>query len=108
MLLSFIMWSMYFIGETLSRGGTTRSYYWNQFLGKILSFTIPTNDPPNPIISRTAKSHSRKRLLLLGLINDYYKAASVTNIVLSGESMLNMKLEESQMQGCQTENMQVE
>ena len=37
-MLSYIMWIMYLIGETLRRGGRTWIDYWNQLLGKILSY----------------------------------------------------------------------
>ena len=83
---------MYFIGKTPSIGGRNRSDYSNQVLGKILSYTMPTKDPPDPIISSTAKSHTRKILLLLGLMYDSNKISSVPNIDISGESMLNTKL----------------
>ena len=39
-MLYYIMWSMYFIGENLIRGGRNWSDYWNQVMGKILSSHI--------------------------------------------------------------------
>ena len=84
MFLSYIMFSMPFIFDTLRRGGSTFSDYWNQVLVNILSYTIPEKYPLYPIRYRTAKSNGRKRLLIVGLMSDYTKAASVPNIDLSG------------------------
>ena len=91
-LISYIMWSIPFIGEILSRGGSTWSDYWNQLLGKILSYPMHAKDPTDPIIYRTAKAHSRKRLLILGLMGASTKSISVPNIDLSGDTILKKKL----------------
>ena len=64
----------------------------NQVLGNILSSSVPSKYPSDPIISRTAKDNSRKRILLLGLMDAYTKYAGVPNIDLSVERMLKMKM----------------
>ena len=92
MLLSYIIWSMYFIGETLRRGERTWSDYWNQFLGNIISYPITSKEPPDSIIYSTENDRASKRLLILGLMDISSKASSVLNIYLIGERILNMKL----------------
>ena len=77
------------------RGGRTWGDYWNQLMGKILFYPMPSNDLPYIIISRTSKAHTRERLLLLGLMNASSKSASVPNIDLIGERMLKIKLRKS-------------
>ena len=81
------MWSIYYIGENLRRGGRNWSDYLNQFLGNILYYTMPSKDPPDPIRSRTTKAHASKRLLLLRLMSDSTKATSVPNIDLGVEKL---------------------
>ena len=83
---------MLFIGETLRIGGRNWSEHWNQLLGNILSYNMPTKDLPDTIISRTARDHASNRLLLLGPMADSTKYSSVPNIDLSGEIMLKMNL----------------
>ena len=95
MMISYIMWSMYFIGETLRRLGTTWSDYWNQLLVNIIYYPLPAKETSDTIRSRTTKYHARKRLLLLVLISSSSKSASVPNIYLSVERMLKMKLKKS-------------
>ena len=85
------MWSIYYIGENLRRGGRNWSDYLNQFLGNILYYTMPSKDPPDSIRSRTTKAHARKRLLLLGLMDSYKKYDNVPNIELIEERMLKTK-----------------
>ena len=92
MLLSYITWSMSFIGETLRRGGRIWSDYWNQFIGNILSYTTTAKDPPNPIRYRTAKTYARKIILILGLVDLSSKSLSVPNIYLSVEGMMTMNM----------------
>ena len=74
---------MSYIGENLRRGGGACSDYWEKLLVKILSYPIPSKEPPDPIRYRTKKSHKRKKILLLGLMDASAKAFSVTNIDLS-------------------------
>ena len=83
-LLFYIMWSMYFIGDTLIRGGKTWSNYWSQLLVRIFSCAMLVKGPPDPIRSITVKHHASKRLLLLGLIFASSKTVSVPNIDLRG------------------------
>ena len=83
---------MYFIGESLRRGERTRSDYWNQFPGNIISYPITSKEPPDTIIYSTAKACESKRFLLLGLMDTSSKASSVLIIDLIGDIMLNMKL----------------
>ena len=92
MLMSYIMLIMHFIRETLRRGGSNWSYYWNRLLGKILFYPMPDKYPPDTIIYSTSRDHARNILLLLGLMAASSKNASVLNIYLSGENMLKMKL----------------
>ena len=61
-------------------------------MGKILSYPMPSKEPPNSIRSRTVKAHEKRIILILGLMSASSKPASVTSIELSGERMLNMKL----------------
>ena len=56
---------------------------------------MPDKEPPDPIISSTAKSYARKRILVLGLIAASSKTISVPNINLSGKRMLNMNMRKS-------------
>ena len=95
MMISYIMWGMPFIGETIRRERRTFSDYSNQFLGNILSYFMPAKDPPGIIRYRTLKDHSKNILLLSGLMTVSSKAVSVPNIYLSGERILNMKLRKS-------------
>ena len=76
------MWIMIFIGETLRRGGRTCIDYWNQVLGNIVSSTMPSMYPIDPIRSRTERDHPRNRILLLGLIDESTKSVGVPNIDL--------------------------
>ena len=92
MLLSYIMWIMLFIGETLRRGGRTCIDYWNQVLGNIVSSTMPSMYPIDPIRSRTERDHPRNRILLLGLIDESTKSVGVPNIDLIWDRILKMEL----------------
>ena len=92
MLISYIMWIISFIGDTLRRGERTWDDYWNQVLVKIFYYTMPAKEPPGTIRYRTEISNARKRLIILGLMAASDKHAGVPNIDLSGERILNMKL----------------
>ena len=94
-MLSYIMRNVPFIVETLSRGGRTWSDYWSQLLVNILSYNIPYKETPDPIRSSTKRAHSRKRLLVLGLMAASSKYLSVPIIDLSLERMLKMNLSKS-------------
>ena len=83
---------MSYIGETLKRGGMTWSDYWDQFMVKILSYTMPAKELPYPIIYRTKKSHARNRLLLLGLMNASTKSSSFPSIGLSRDRLLKINM----------------
>ena len=83
MMLSYIIWSMYFIGDILSRVGRTWRDYWNKFLGNILSYIVTANDPPDPMRSSTEKAQERNIILLPGLMDASSKYMSVPNIDLS-------------------------
>ena len=61
-------------------------------MGNILSYPITANEPPDTIRYRNVNAHSRKRLLILGMMAASSKAASVPNIDLRGERMLKTKL----------------
>ena len=95
MLISYIMWIISFIGDTLRRGERTWDDYWNQVLVKIFYYTMPAKEPPGTIRYRTEISNARKRLIILGLMAASDKHAGVPNIDLSGERILNMKLRKS-------------
>ena len=86
------MWSMYFIGETLRIGGRTWSDYWRQLLVKILYYPMPEKESPDHIIYRTTKAHTRKRLIILGLMADSPKSTSAPNIDISGERITKMNM----------------
>ena len=92
MLISYIMWIISFIGDTLRRGERTWDDYWNQVLVKIFYYTMPAKELPGTIRYSTARDHARKRLVILGLMAVSDKHADVPNIDLSGERILNMKL----------------
>ena len=69
--------------------------YWNQFLGKILYYTIPANEPSDTIRYMTKNSHARKVILLLGLMGASVKDAGVPNLDLSRYRMMKTKLRKS-------------
>ena len=95
MLIYYIMWNISFIGDALSIGERTWGDYWNQVLVKIFYSPMLDKEPPGNIRSRTVRSHTRKRLIILGLMAASDKPTGVPNIDLSGEKILNMKLRKS-------------
>ena len=59
-------------------GVTTGTNYWERKF-----YNMHAKDPPDTIRYRTEKTHTRKRFILLGLMEDSYKYVSVHNIDLS-------------------------
>ena len=74
---------MSLLGMYFRKGSRTWSDYYNQFLGNILYYPMPTKNFHDPIRYCTAKDLARDRLILLILITANTKASVVPNIYLS-------------------------